>query len=335
MLRSHSGRTALTGARLRKISAEEFEAAAAAQDHNSELLWLLGQPHLGDYLDFVKHKVVGGRDIDPASLTDEWREANEHYYELEQKEAGIADQAECLPLPRAMKKLAAELKADSYYRETFDTLPTDIRMIELDKCVVSQTHVACRFSEARARGLGPDPNPVSLFRFCLPLERTLPPVKVQRISSDRFIFSSPSTDLRAHEPCLLDRGQIANLSSFGPIAGVIGLIVGFGSNFLSVIRSDSRMVLHNGYHRAYALRALGITHAPAIVETVTRKDELRIAAASAVSDDPEFYFSAARPPMLRDFFNPKLAKRLRVRPMETAVEVEFKMRTWTTTDWSD
>jgi hypothetical protein len=95
------------------------------------------------------------------------------------------------------------------------------------------------------------------------------------------------------------------------------------------------MVLHNGYHRAYALRALGITHAPAIVETVTRKDELRIVANSSVAEDPEFYFRAARPPLLRDFFNPKLGKRLSVRPMETAVEVEFKMRTWTTTDWSE
>jgi hypothetical protein len=319
---------------LRKLSPEEFEAAAAL-DPNSELLWLLGQPHLGDYLDFVKHKVAGGREIDPARLTDEWRAANDLYYELEKEEAGIADAAECLPLDPALAPLADELRADPYYRETFDTLPCEVAMVELDKLIVSQTHVACRFSEARARGLGPDPDPEALFRFCLPLERTLPPVRIQRISSDRYLFSSPSTDLRAHEPCLLGRDQIANLSSFGPIAGVIGLIVGFGSNFLAVIRSGDRMVLHNGYHRAYALRALGLTHAPAIVETVTRKDELRIAASGAVSEDPEFYFAAARPPLLRDFFNPKLGKRLKVRPMETAVEVEFKMRSWTTTDWSD
>jgi hypothetical protein len=318
---------------LRKISAEEFEAAS--QDPNSELLWLLGQPHLGDYLDFVKHKVVGGRELDPAALADEWRAANDLYYDLEQAEAGIADEAECLPLDPAMAPLVAELEADPYYIQAFDTLPAELAMVELDKLIVSQTHVASRFSEARARGLGPDPDPEALFHFCLPLERDLPPVRIQRISSDRYLFSSPSTDLRAHEPVLLDRGQIANMSSFGPIAGVIGLIVGFGSNFLTVIRSGRRMVLHNGYHRAYALRALGVTHAPAIVETVTRKDELRISANASVADDPEFYFAAKRPPLLRDFFNPKLGKRLRVRPMEAAVEVEFKMRTWTTTDWSD
>jgi hypothetical protein len=318
---------------LRKISPEEFEAASRGP--NSELLWLLGQPHLGDYLDFVKHKVVGGRDMDPAALADEWRAANDLYYDLEQQEAGIADQAECLKLDRALKPLVRQLEADPYYRETFDTLPVEVRMVELDKLIVSQTHVASIFSEGRARGLGPNPDPEALFRFCLPLERDLPPVRIQRISSDRYLFSSPSTDLRAHEPVLLGRDQIANMSSFGPIAGVIGLIVGFGSNFLTVIRSDTRMVLHNGYHRAYALRALGITHAPAIVESVSRKDELRISANNSVSEDPEFYFRAARPPLLRDFFNPKLGKTLKVRPMEAAVEVEFKMRTWTTTDWSD
>ncbi len=316
-----------------KLSPDEFDLAAIGP--NSEILWLLGQPHLADYLDFVRHKVVGGHELEPAALADEWREANDLYYDLERSEAGVAEQAQCLKPPKALAPLIAELKADPYYRETFDTLPAEVRMVELDKLIVSQTHVACRFSDARGRRLGSKPAPDALFRFCLPIERENPPVRIQRIASDRYIFSSPSTDLRTHHPALLRRDQIANIGSYGPIAGVIGLIVGFGSNYLAVIKSGDRMILHNGYHRAYALRALGITHAPAIVETVTRKDELRIVANSSVSEDPEFFFAAARPPLLRDFFNPKLAKRLSVRPMETAVEVEFKMRTWTTTDWSE
>ncbi len=317
---------------LHNISEAEIRAKQSA---NAEILWLLGQPQLEDYLSFVKHKVIGGADIDPGTLADEWRAANDIYYDLEQAEAGAADGAECLPLPPALEPLAEALRADPYYRATFDTLPTEIRMVELDKLIVSQKHIACIFSEERARMLGPAPEPEALFRFCLPLERENPPVRIQRLASDRYLFSSESTDLRAHEPMLLRRDQLANIASFGPIAGVIGLIVGFGSNFLTAIRSDNRMVLHNGYHRAHSLRALGITHAPCIVETVTRKDELRVAASETVSADPEFYFAARRPPMLRDFFNPALAKRLAVRPMETAVEVEFKMRSWTTTDWSD
>jgi hypothetical protein len=317
---------------LRKPAPDEF--AAERRDPNAEILWLLGQPHLGDYLDFVRHKAVGGDSLDPSRLADEWRAANDVYYELEQAEAGIADRAERRPLPRALAPLVERLLADPYYRVTFDTLPARVEMVELDKLIVSQTHVASLFSEARAAALGPKPDPETLFNFCLPLERDNPPVSIRRLSSERWLFTSPSTDLRAHEPVLLTAEQRFGLASFGPIAGVIGLIVGFGSNFLTVIRSDDRMVLHNGYHRAYSLRALGVTHAPAIVELVTRKDELRIAAGGSVSEDPEFYFRAARPPLLKDFFDPRLAKRFAVHPLETAVEVEFKMRTTTITDRS-
>lgn len=300
--------------------------------YNTQILWLLGQPGLDDYLSFVRDKVVGGKDMAPSDLADEWRRANDRYFDLEASEAGVADTADHLPLPAAMEPLAAQLRADPYYRTTFDTLPTELRMVELDKLIVSQKHVAKRFTDARAAALGSTPDPEALFRFCQPLERVDPPVTIRRLASNRYLFSSPSTDLRAHEPKVLDADQIAGIGSFGPIAGALGLLVGFGSNFLTAIRSEDRMVLHNGYHRAYTLRALGITHAPCIVETVTRTDELRIAASEAVSDRPEFYFRAKRPPILRDFFDPRLVRTLEMRPIETMVEVEFKMKSWSSVE---
>jgi hypothetical protein len=114
---------------------------------------------------------------------------------------------------------------------------------------------------------------------------------------------------------------------------MVGVMVGFGSNFLSAIRSGSRLLLQNGYHRAYALRSLGFTHAYCIVEDVTRKDELKLTADEDVAGDPEFYFASARPPLLKDFFDPRLAKALAVLPMENQVEIEIKIRSSTATDW--
>lgn len=307
-------------------------ASPAEPDPNSELLWLLGQPHLDDYLSFVKHKAIGGGDMAAGALADEWRAANDIYHDLQTSEAGAADGAECLALPTALEPLADEVRAHPYFGEAYDTLPTQIAMVEIDKLIVSQTHIANNFSASRARALGTSPSPEALFRFCQPLDRENPPVRIQRLASDRYLFSSGSTDLRAHDPVLMSRAQVAGISSYGPIAGAIGLLVGFGSNFMTAIRSEERLVLNNGYHRAYTLRALGITHAPCIVETVTRTDELRLTASDTVSGDPVLYFRSPRPPMLRDFFNPNLVKRLAVRPIETMVEVEFKMRSWTTTD---
>lgn len=300
---------------------------------HAELMWLLGQPHLSDYLDFVATKVVGGDRIDPRGLADEWRAANDIYAELEESEAGIAETAECLPLGRKLKPLADAVAANPWFKDSFDNLPVHFMRVELDKLVVSQVHVEHSFTDALGASLPAEPDDARLFDFCLPLERAMPPVRIQRLSGDRFLLSCPSTDFRAHRPRLLRPQELAGITSSGPTAAMIGVMVGFGSNFLSAVRSGSRLLLQNGYHRAYTLRRLGFTHAFCIVEDVTRKDELKLTADDEVAADPEFYFASKRPPLLKDFFDPRLSKRLTVMPMENLVEVEVKVRSSTATDW--
>jgi hypothetical protein len=90
------------------------------------------------------------------------------------------------------------------------------------------------------------------------------------------------------------------------VARAVGLVVGFSTNFFNVVRDDKRLLLHNGYHRACALRALGITHVPCVIQTVTRRDELDLIAKDNVAEDPAFYFAACRPPLLKDFFDPRI-----------------------------
>ena len=128
------------------------------------------------------------------------------------------------------------------------------------------------------------------------------------MSAERYQFVSDATDFGAQTPQLLPHALLEALQATGPLAAALTIPIGFGANFLSAIRSDDRLLLHNGYHRAYALRALGIRYAPCIVQTVTRRDELKYAADLRVTGDPAFYFRAARPPMLRDFFDPEAGK---------------------------
>src|SRR5690349_19089891 len=101
------------------------------------MLWLLGQPHLSDYLDLVATKVAGGREIDARLLTDEWRAANDLYYEFEQSEAGIADTIDAAPIDAALTPLADAVRANPWYRASFDNLPASFLRVELDKLVVS------------------------------------------------------------------------------------------------------------------------------------------------------------------------------------------------------
>lgn len=315
---------------IRQHSQKSSGFADADQDH-LDMVWLLGQPHLQDFLSFCETKVVGGEQMDPRGLAEEWRAANDFYGELEKTEAGIADTIDCRPLDGRLARMASALEASNWFRNSFDNLPYSIELVELDKLVVSQIQVECGYAHGIAAGLGKCPSPAELFRFCLPLKRELPPVAIKRLASNRYQFTSPSSDFRQHDPMLLRGADIADLDLPGAAVALLGISVGFGSNLMSGIRSGNRVLLQNGYHRAYALRSAGVTHAWCVIELVTRKDELRLTATEGVLSDPEFYFAAKRPPILSDYFTPRIAKRLRAKRMECLVELEIKVRTSTVT----
>ncbi len=291
-----------------------------------EEIWLLGQPPLRHYLDFVVDRVVDGANADIAALTQAWRTANDYYHELEQLEVGLADKVDCRELPPSCAALAAAVAASDHYRNTFKTVVPSFGMVELDKLVVFQNHVSRNFIDTLKARLRPNPSLEELFHFCLPLERQDASVHAQRVGSKRYVFRSDSTDFRFHEPVLLQADQIQDYHSYGPIAGVVGLVVGFGSNLLNAIRVGDRLLLNNGYHRACALRELGITHAPCVIQTVTHLDELEVIAKPLIADDPDFYFNTARPPLLKDFFDPNIGKVWPVRKRVRMIEVNFEVR---------
>lgn len=109
-------------------------------------LWLLGQPPQRDDLDFVRHSVEGGAEMDPRTLVDEWRAANDQYYDLESDESGIADEAECPDLPRSLAPLAGALAEQPHFREAFNQLPVSFGMVEIDTLIVYQAAATATIS---------------------------------------------------------------------------------------------------------------------------------------------------------------------------------------------
>ncbi len=295
------------------------------------LLKLKGLPGLSDYLHFHKSRVVGGDKIARRLLVDEWRQANDCYHEMEMSEPGEAEKIESFPLPKDLQSYKRALMRNRYFKESFDELPYEIKMVELGKLMASQHSVGTGFAQAIAQRLGKKPSGAALFEFCLPLQRPMPPIKIQRLNDSRYVFTSRSTDFRDHDLAIGKASELGFVQSFGPVETGIVIPIGFGSNFLSAIESDNRIVLQNGYHRAFALLSLGITHAPMVVQKVTRTDELDLAASSEVAEHASFYFRSKRPPLLRDFLDAKLAKAVDIYVLETRVEVELKIRNTTGT----
>ncbi|MEX2173336.1 MAG: hypothetical protein WD872_03180, partial [Pirellulaceae bacterium] len=137
------------------------------------------------------------------------------------------------------------------------------------------------------------------------------------------VFVSEANDLRFLESICLGPDQLVNYSAVGPLAGVVGLVVGYSSNYLNVVAVENRFVLNNGYHRAYALRELGVTHVPCVIQRVTRREELEVVGTGALRRTPDLYLQQRRPPVFKDFFEPKLRKIVALAPKARQVRITF------------
>jgi hypothetical protein len=294
-------------------------------DETDENIYLIGRPTLGKFLRFMTHQAADGALRDEGALTDEWRAAHEHIRTLEKDEAGVADYPPIGKLDARLEPVRDELLKDPLIVHGFNTVPTNIVMVELDRMVVYQKHIDLAHVSRLKNKLGPAPSDEEIFRTCLPADHPQPPMKWSRVHQDTYVFMSPSNDLRFLRVMPLQAKHITNYPPPGTLAGVVGIAVGFGSNFLNAIYADNRLVLNNGSHRAYALRDLGFTHAPCIVQYVSSREELDVVASGDLRDHPDLYVRHPRPPMLKDYFNPKLRKIAPVRRRSRQVTVKFEV----------
>ena len=285
-------------------------------------LYLIGRPPLKDFLRFVKHHAV--TPPAQATLTDAWQAAREVVRRLETEEAGVADDPAIGKLGPEYEPLLLEFLKDPLVHHGFNTVPTEVAIVELDRMVVYQEHIDITHSRRIEQKLGAIPDRSDLFRTCLPYDHPQPPVKWSRAGEGKFVFVSPSNDLRFLGPAKVHPGELKDAPG-GNLVGVVGASVGFGSNFMNAIYAERRLILNNGSHRAFALRQMGVTHVPCIIQHVASRDELEVVASSSVRRDPDLYLKHVRPPMLKDYFNPQLRMVLPVHRRLRQVTVRFEI----------
>lgn len=287
-------------------------------------VFLIGRPPIGDFLSYVRNLALDAQRRDEGVLADEWRAANDRVRELETTEAGLADDPPKLPLPPEMHSLAEEIQADPAFRNAFRLVPVEIAMLELDRLVVFQKHINLMYvNEVQERLPDGEPTPEELFRFCIPREVHTVPVRIAQTAATSYTFVSPSHDFRYIEPVLLDADQVRGYDRMGPVTAILGIVVGFGSNYLVGMQIENRIILVNGSHRAYALRERGVTHAPCIIQKITRMEELEIVGTDELRRNSDRYVQAPRPPMLKDYFDVRLRKVLQVARKHRMIKLTF------------
>jgi hypothetical protein len=161
--------------------------------------------------------------------------------------------------------------------------------------------------------------------LCLPFEHPAPAVGKGRIADNAFQFNSPSADFQSLGAFLLRPEQVTDLPASGPVSAIVALPVGFGSNYLQAIRAEGRLVLNNASHRAYALRDMGVTHAPCLIQQVSRRDELAAIAHLELQAKPDLFLKEPRPPVLKDYFDPMLRKLLPLVRRQRQIRIAFQI----------
>lgn len=186
------------------------------------------------------------------------------------------------------------------------------KMVEIDKLVCFQKHVDVGYSEDIARSHDFS-DPSSLVGFCLSATSLVRPMARFSDHGDKLTYSvaSPNIDLRVVGMAEMQEPKTKMKS--------LGFLVGWGSPFVQVVRLHDRFFLKNGYHRVYALRKLGITHVPCIlIETDTYSDTGAARAGFFVED----LLLSPKPPIFKYFFSPRIAPKLKVRPITKVIRIK-------------
>ncbi len=301
------------------------EADAASPDTPDEGLYLLGRPKLKSYLNFVHHQGVDAPDDD--TLVGEWQAARDLIKKLEREEIGRADHPsiEKIRINAKYEPLLTQFLRDPLIQNGFNTVPTEVAFVELDRMVVYQKNIDLTHVQKLKERLGPHPSDEDVFHLCLPYDHPRPPGRWARLDEDSYVFLSRSNDLRFLGALPLEPDHVDHRHHPGTLMGIVGLAVGFGSNLLNAIKAEGRVILNNGSHRAYALRSMGYTHAPCVIQHASNRDELELVAPSAVRRDYDLYLKHPRPSMLKDYFDPRLRKVMPVRRVLREVRVKFSV----------
>ncbi len=285
----------------------------------------MGATRMADFIDFVRERAIGGRDMDRGDLADMWREASVVFNELQTTEAGAADAPQILPLSKALQAHVSKLVKLTSFQQTFSAVPVAFGMVELDKLIVSQQHIGRASVDRMVSSLPRPPSDAALAAVCLPLTAGDASFKVAHQDGERFVFVSDTHDTRFLGAQLVNPADIKGLKVNGHPQAVLALSVGFTTNVLNVVRYGTRVVLNNGYHRALALREAGVTHAPCLIQVCAHWEDVGLAGSSEMYDNGPVYFSSARPPLLRDFANPQLTRAFAARRLTREIRLTYEV----------
>jgi hypothetical protein len=290
-------------------------------------VFLLGRPSISEFVRFIKTRADDWQHADDETLALEWLQARDRIYELESTEGGWADNPKLIPLSADLCHVANNEIRNDAVRRALRYVPYRWSLVEIDRLVVSQKWINLRFVNDIKTALPRDLNERDLLQLAIGNPWQRPSVHLSKPTDNTYCFSSTSSDLRLLDVAALDPAHISGHQPPGHACNALAIFVGFGVNFVNAVHVRNRLVLANGSHRLYALRELGITHAPCAVAQVTRDEELELLFPPELRQHQDLYLRASRPPLFKDYFDDRLRKVVPTTRLNICVKVQLTFET--------
>ncbi len=281
--------------------------------HYFRQLYLYAFAPQAEVMNHLRTQALSGENSQVPKLLGYWTLLQSRIGKLMQDEAGLAETIEVDEIPREFEpKLEAFLR-DNLFQKTFSHLPISFRLVEIDKLIAAQRTVNLDYVDKLVASYSKQPTLEDLISICLSPSRSMDPIQHLEVGPNSHVFTSPNSDIRflgAFVKELTNADLEFAIAGGNPAAAVIAFI-GYGGSPVNVLSSGKRVVLNNGFHRVYALRSLGVTRIPVVVQHVGNP---QLEFPAQVAGLPrEYLLYAARPVLMKDFFEPDFKVQLKVR----------------------
>ena len=271
--------------------------------------------------DLIKNKCIAEEYDQSGQIFRSWQDATEALRKIEEQESGAADDCKTYEIKSG---LIEAIKQNPKIKNTFSTHVLDFALVDIDHVIAPQRQVLLDYVDQLIEKIPKNPSEDDLLKFCLIPEQQVPMPKLTRKGSNSWYFSSPSRDFRflgGHVKKEITKDDIEFTKVGGFPTHAITLFVGYGIGCMSANIVNGRVVLTNGFHRAYALRSKGITKIPLLLKKMSSADLEFPDEIQGLSKD--YLLKHKRPILIKDFFNDDLVRIFKRKQSTTIVNVKW------------
>ncbi len=232
-----------------------------------------------------------------------WQTIQPQVLRVLQSEAGLAETIGVKPIPDEYQAQLSEFAKDPLFEQTFSSFPMSFQLVEADKLIFPQRIVNLDYVRELREAVSQPPSFAELLDMCVSPNRPIAPIQhLELFPNPVHVFSSPNTDLRNLGSRMkhLTPDDLKYAQGGQPAAAII-TFVGYGVASINAYHVGKRIILGNGHHRVHALRSMGVTHLPIVIQEIS---DPSTQFPQVLAGIPSAYLlQHPRPTLLKDFFN--------------------------------